>query len=184
MRWDRLFHDLEAQLAAAASGELAAEVEDRTRREVARLRLVDRLRPALGSRVELSVTGAGTLIGTLERVGPDWLLLDLDGQPEAVVVTAALRWVRDLPVDAVEPGSEGAVTSRLGLAHALRQIARDRSPVVVVLRDGVALSGTLDRVGADFVDLAEHAPGEVRRAREVVSRATVGFAAIALVRAG
>jgi hypothetical protein len=151
---------------------------------VARLRLVDRLRPAVGSRIEVSVTGAGTLIGLLERVGPDWVLLDLDGQREAVVVSAALRWVRNLPVGAVEPGSEGAVASRLGLAHALRRVARDRSPVVLVLRDGATLTGTLDRVGADFVDLAEHSPGEARRAREVAGRVTVGVASIAVVRAG
>src|SRR4051812_3958628 len=53
VRWAALFADLEAQLAAAAEADLAGEVADRQRLEVARLQLVDRLRAAAGS--ELTV---------------------------------------------------------------------------------------------------------------------------------
>jgi hypothetical protein len=35
------------------------------------------------------------------------------------------------------------------------------------LTDATAVDGTIDRVGADFVEIALHAPGEVRRRTEV-----------------
>lgn len=48
----------------------------------------------------------------------------------------------------------GAVESRLGLGHALRALARDRA--VVRVRAGEAdLTGRIERVGADHLDLAD-----------------------------
>jgi hypothetical protein len=44
------------------------------------------------------------------------------------------------------------------------------------------LSGTIDRVGADHLDLALHAPGEWRRAEAVTGVATVGFGGLYAVR--
>ena len=52
----------------------------------------------------------------------------------------------------------------------------------VHLRDGGVLDGTLDRVGGDFVDLALHGAGEVRRRGEVRAVTAVPLAAIAAVR--
>lgn len=182
MRWERLFGDLEAQFAAAAAAELTAEVADRTRREVARLRLVDRLDAATGDRLDMTVAGAGTVRGVLRRVGPDWALLDVPSQPGVLVALSAVEAVRGLSARAREPGSEGAVLSRLSLGYALRGIARDRSPVAVVCRDGATIAGTIDRVGADFLDLAEHPAGEPRRARQVTGTTVVTFSAIAVVR--
>jgi len=80
------------------------------------------------------------------------------------------------------PGSEGRVAARLTLAYALRGIARDRSSVAVAMRDASVVTGTIDRVGADFFEMAEHAPGEVRRARDVKGIRTVPFAGVAFVR--
>lgn len=184
MRWERLFGDLEAQFAASDAVELDAEVADRTRREVARLRLVDRLDAAIGDSVDLTVAGAGAVSGVLRRVGPDWALLEAPSRPDALVRLAAVLTVRGLSVRAREPGSEGPVLSRLSLGYALRGIARDRAPVVVVRRDGATSTGTIDRVGADFVDLAEHPLGEPRRPRHVTGTILLTFAAIAVVRSG
>lgn len=182
MRWERLFDDMEAQLEAAARAEFAGEVADRTRRELARLRLVDRLRANIGAELQLTVAGSAPLRGQLQRVGAGWLLLQPAAGPAALVLRDAVLAVGGLPAAAVEPGSEGPVLARLDVGHALRAIARDRSSVTVLLRDGSQLDGTLDRVGADFVDLALHPPGEARREAAVRAVRTVTIEGIALVR--
>jgi hypothetical protein len=182
VRWDRLFEDLEAQLESADRDQLEADVADRTRREVARVALADRLRSALGSTVDLTVEGVGALGGQVLRVGPGWVLLEVPGRHDAIVSAAAIFAVRGLSNAADDPAAAGAVASRLDFGHVLRILARDRSPVAVGLRDGSECVGTIDRVGADFVDLAEHAPGEPRRAGAVTSARALAFAGIAVVR--
>ena len=181
VRWEALFADLDAQLEAAAADELAGEVSDRSRREVARLHLADRAAAATGASLAAGVAGAGTVAGRLVRCGPGWWLLDDEGA-EVVVFTDAVGWVSGLPALAVDPDTAPAVARRLGLSYLVRGIARDRSGVAVVLRDGSILPGTIDRAGADFVDLAEHAPGEPRRPRSVRGARTIPFAAIAVIR--
>lgn len=181
MRWEALFADLDGQLEAAAAEEHAAEVADRSRREVARLHLAHRAALAVGATLSASVSGAGVVAGRLLRSGPGWWLLAADGG-EALVCTDAIGWVNGLPALAAEPEAEGQVESRLGLGYVLRCIARDRAGVTVLLRDASAVTGTLDRVGADFVDIAEHAPGEWRRSASVRGARTVPFAAIAVIR--
>jgi hypothetical protein len=182
LRWDELFDDLEAQLAAARAEELASEVADRTRREVARLRLVDRLRPAVDHPVTVALPGQLSISGRLLQVGSDWLLVAEDREREALVMIGAVLGVSGLGTLSAEPGSEGRVVARLGAAHALRGIARDRAPVAAALVDGSCVFGTIDRVGADFVEIAEHAPGEPRRRGDVRAVRTVPMAAVAAVR--
>ena len=181
-RWEALFADLEAQAAAAEHAERAAEVDERTRGELAGLGTVDRLRAADGAAVRLRVSGGRTLSGVVDRVGPDWLLLAEDAGREAVVPLAAVLGVRGLSRFSAVPGTAGAVSSRLGLRSALRGIARDRSPVRLELADGSGLDATLDRVGADFVEVAVHAPGEARRRHDVAEVELVPFAGLVAVR--
>jgi hypothetical protein len=182
VRWERLFDDLEAQLEAADREELSAEVADRTRREVAMVSLAGRLGSALGGRVELSVEGLGALCGVVRRVGKGWVLLDADPAPDTVVAWTAILAVRGLPASAAPIDARGEVAARLDLGHVLRGIARDRTPVVIVLRDGSWLAGTIDRVGADFVDLAEHPADEPRRAENVSGVRTLAVAGVSVVR--
>lgn len=182
MRWEALFADLEAQAAAAEQAERAAEVEERTRGELGALAVVDRLRAAEGAGLRLRLAGGRALSGTVHRVGPDWLLLAEDAGREAVVPLTAVLGVRGLNRYSAVPGSAGVVASRLGLRHALRGVARDRSPVRLELLDGTSLDATIDRVGADFVEVAAHAPGEARRRGEVSEAELVPLPALVAVR--
>jgi hypothetical protein len=184
MRWDDLFRDLEAQLDAAEASERDAEVADRTRRETALLGLVDRARAAAGHPVVLRVLGAGAVEGVLAEVGSQWLLLTETAGREVLVSLPAVVSLAGMRAWSEAPGSGGQVFARLGLGSALRGIARDRMPVQVWLTDASVLSGTVDRVGADFVEVAEHGAGEARRRGEVTGVRTVPFAALALLRSG
>lgn len=185
MRWKALFEDLEAQLDAAERASLEDEVRDRTRRETGLVRLVDRLSPAVGHQVTVTVRGVGAVAAVLADAGPDWLLLvggAGGGDHEALVPAAAVLGITGLGAATAAPDGESAVVGRLDLRWALRGLVRDRSGVSLVLLDGSTLAGTLDRVGADHVELAEHAPGEPRRASAVRQVRLVPLTALALLR--
>lgn len=182
MRWERLFADLELQLEAAADDELDAQVADRTRRELAATSFEGRLRGAAGQVIELQVTGVGALAGEVRRVGPGWLLLDVARGAPAVVVTGFVVGVRDLPVAAREVQRDGVVAADAGLPQILRVLSRDRTATSIVLADGTALTGTIDRVGTDYLDLAEHPLDEARRAATIRGVRTLPLAVVAVFR--
>lgn len=182
MRWDALFADLEAQAEALASAERAAEVDERIRGEVGALGLLDRARGAVGAQLRLRLDGGHAAHGRLVRVGADWLLLDEGAGREALIPAGALLGARGLLRYSAVPGSAGPVESRLGLRQALRGIARDRSPVRLALRDGASMAATIDRVGADFVEVATHAAGEARRRQEVRDVELVPISALVAAR--
>lgn len=181
MRWARLFADLEAQLAAEHSDELAAEVASRTRFEVGQLSLADRLRAAVGHPLRVGCLGAGDFGGQLRDVGAGWLLLDEGRGREILISLATVVTVTGLG-QLSTPGADTPVTRRLDLRYAVRGLARDRAGVQVRLTSGEIVSGTFDRVGADFAEMAEHPSGEHRRSGEVRAVRVVSLAAIAAVR--
>jgi hypothetical protein len=182
MRWHGLFADLEGQMSEVETAQRAAEIEDRARAEIGRIRLVDRLRPAIGHSVRVRCRGDLALAGIVTRVGSEWLLIDEGGSREALVVTATLITVSGLGRLSAVPDSESLVESRLGLRHALRGIVRDRSAASVHLVDATTADGTIDRVGAEFIELARHAPAEPRRRNEVRDVVVVPLTAVAAVR--
>jgi hypothetical protein len=184
VRWDRLFDDLGAQFEAAADEDFAAEIADRTRRERALIGLAERFTTARGTAIDVTAAGAGPISGVLRRSGPGWLLLDLGAGREALVATTAVSTVRRLPTSAAITAATTLVAARLDLGHLLRAIARDRSPVSVTMRDAAILTGTIDRVGADYLDLAEHPPDVPRRPAEVTGVRTVALTALAIVSRG
>jgi len=184
MRWQQLFADLQAQFdeeeAAAERGEAAS----RARAEMGAVRLSQRLLGSLGAPISVTCRGAGLVAGVLVDVGPDWLLLDDDRGRQYLIATAAVRAVGGLGRATGPSGPEGVVRSRLDLRRALRALARDRAGVQVVLDDGGVLTGTLDRVGADYVELAEHPADLPRRTEAVQGVRAIVISAVAVVRTG
>ncbi len=139
MRWQQLFADLQAQFEEADASSERAETASRTRAEVGGLRLDDRLRGALGNRLSAHCRGAGTVAGVLVDVGPDWLLLEQDPHREVLVAAAVVSSVSGLGMRTAVQVDPGPVRGRLDLRWALRQLARDRSPVQIVLDDGATV---------------------------------------------
>ncbi|GAA6524548.1 hypothetical protein [Intrasporangium sp. DVR] len=185
MRWDRLFEDLEALADADLGVERDAEVADRTRRERALVGLHARLLANVGG-PELSIrlarpshTAEGLVTGTLGDVGPDWLQLSEGGRQSLLVPLAAVRGVVGLRAGAHEPT---IVARRFTLGAVLRGLSRGRVPVEVSDLDGRTLTGTVDAVGADHLDLAEHPLDEPRRREHVVRCHVLPFVALSWIR--
>lgn len=155
MRWDALFADLEAEAAAEDAAERRSEVADRIHAEVGRIRLIDRLRPALqaSEALRVSLTGHAAVNGSLRALGVDWLLLAQDTGGEWLVALAGVQTIQGLGAASAEPGWEGRVGARLDFRLALRRVIRDRLPVMVGLSSGDVVNGRLARVGADHVEL-------------------------------
>jgi hypothetical protein len=182
MRWEQLFADLESQVDEQEAAAEQAEESSRARAEYGRVRLSDRLGGALRQELSLSCRGAGELTGRLLDVGVDWLLMtDAQGR-EVVVATGAVSAVAGLGSVTAPASVEGAVARRLDLRRAMRGLARDRAAVTVLLEDGSVLSGTIDRVGADFMELAEHPLDQPRRRAAVTSVRAVRLPAVVAVR--
>ncbi|MEX5633622.1 hypothetical protein [Parafrankia sp. FMc2] len=187
MRWEDLFSDLELQWEAAEAAELEAEIADRSRREAAYLRMLDRMRPAVGAEVRCLLRGGQgpgplAITGRLSALGVDWLLVSETGSTEVLVPRASLLAVRGLTTISAQPGHEGRLAARLDLRHVVRGLVRDRSVCAVALLGGAVLTGTLLRVGADFLELAEHPLGEFARRNDVRSGWTVPFDGLAYIR--
>ena len=189
MRWAQLFSDLDAQFDAMADAEMMAELADRERVAVGAVATTQRLAGSVGALVRVRTVVGAAVAGTLRSVGPDWLLLHEAMGRETLLAVSAVAMVEGLSA-ATAPAATGGQL-RLTFRHALRGLVRDRSPVALVVPGGVAepaspfteLTGTIDRIGADFLELAVHAPWEPRRAASVRSVVLVPLPAVVLVRA-
>ncbi|MFX0539215.1 hypothetical protein ACQBAT_04710 [Ornithinimicrobium sp. Y1847] len=202
MRWDRLFADLEAQLDGLARAEHAAEVAEHTRAEVGQVELIARLVAAQDYPLRMRVSGLGWIAGRLVDVGDGWLLLEREeatpptgAHAHGAAPISSTRAARGaeliVPIGALSAlealGSAvdarpAAASRRFGLRHALRAVSRDRAPVRVHDRDGDQVTGTIERVLADHLDLVRHADDQAPRARVARGRVTIPYAALAAVR--
>ena len=197
MRWDNLFDDLESQLEqelGAEEGDLLAEEE---RLRLGRLTLRDRVvamtRQGDGApeRLRLALRDGSTVTVAVGSVGRDWLVGELIGARRGSSVVPLSAVAALLPTTeqlarsvATEPSVEPAVSlsARLGLAFVLRDLCRRRAAVDLSTASGERLHGTIDRVGRDHLDLAEHEPGVPRRAASVGRIRILPFGEILLVR--
>lgn len=182
MRWEALFDDLENQYSEAERLDLEAEVAERTRVEMVGLELIARLRAVAGGGLSVHLICGDSFSGTLRHVGADALVLVSDRHQVLVPYAAVARYVGLSRVSMPEPS---IVRRGLGLASALRGMARDRTELSVVLGNptgSARITGVLDRVGRDHVDIAVLTAGEVRRSHQVHQVATIPFSALAAIR--
>lgn len=182
MRWDALFEDLESQFAEAGRLALDSEVNERARAEMVGLELADRLRAVLGCRLTVYLSSGESFSGTLTHAGGDALVLDEEQHQLLIPYTAAVRYAGLGRLSLAESSS---VRRGIGLASALRGMARDRAELSVLVGNvggAVRLAGVIDRVGGDYFDLAVLTLGEARRSHHVSQIATIPFTALEAIR--
>lgn len=189
VRWNRFFEDLEDQLDSEWEAERAALDTEAERLRLSRVALRERLVALVGDPrpVTLHLIDAGPVVGTIDRVGADWVAsVGTDGTAATVVPLHAVAQIALAP-DAVlasvrEADAGPALGQRMGFGFVLRDLVRRRVEVAVHLAGGQVLAGTIDRAGADHLDVALHEPGSPRRAANVVGFRVVPFAAVRAVR--
>ncbi len=132
-----------------------------------------------------------TVTGRVARVGADWFAVVADApeapRPGATLVPlwalAGIVATADAVLTSVRDADPGpALGQRMGFGFVLRDLVRRRVPVSLQLIGGKTLTGTVDRAGADHLDLALHDAGAPRRAGNVTGYRIVPFAAVAAVR--
>lgn len=179
-RWERLFADLDAELAAHERRERDLEIADRTRAERSKVAVVARLSANRDVDVELGLVAGIRVHGRLVDVGADWLVFSPARGRAALVPLASVVSIAGLTRRSDPPG----IARRFALGYALREISRDRARVQLLDTGGSSSDGTIDVVGADFIDLAEHPRDEARRPNSIRSVRTFPFAAIACIYSG
>lgn len=195
MRWDRFFEDLEDQLASEWEAERAALDTEAERLRLSRVTIRERLLAVTLDARETGVASfefadGSTIAGRPTAIGADWAGLEASGTRSgaALIPLAALTAVGMPEVEVVRSARPVSGTSRPSLAErmtlgfVLRDLARRRLPVTAHLVGGRALTGTIDRAGADHLDIALHEAGSPRRANEITGFRLVPLAALAWVR--
>lgn len=184
MRWDALFEDMEAQLAARRRLDFEAEIAERARVDSAGVEIADRLRGSLGLCIRVHVGSGPAFEGTLSHAGSEALVLDEPRHQVLVPYAAAVHYGGLSRLAVSEPSR---VRQRLGLASALRGLARNRARLTILVSRGpvgTGLHGVIDTVGRDFLDLALLPEDTDRRPGTVRQVLTLPFAALAAIRSG
>lgn len=182
MRWDALFDDMEAQLAARQQLEFEAEIAERALVDSAGVELADRLRGSLGQAIRVHLAAGSTIDGVLSHAGSEALVVDEPAHQVLIPYAAAVQYSGLSRLAVPEPSK---VRQRLGLGSALRGLARDRARVTVLLGrrpDEPGQQGMIKTVGRDFLDLAVAKDGDGPRPSTGWPTVTIPFAALAAIR--
>jgi len=193
VHWDRFFDDLEDQLASEWEAERAALDTEAERLRLSRVALRDRLgmlvdRDRSAGTPSFELSDGAVLAAEVTGVGADWVALEpVAGRGGAVLVPIASIASIGMPhpdlLHSARPAPpRTALADRLTLGFVLRDLVRRRASVAVHLASGRVLTGTIDRAGADHLDLALHEPGSPRRADSVTGHRVVPFAALSWLR--
>ena len=197
VHWDRLFEDLEGQLASEWEAERAVLDAESERLRIARLDLRMRVRALVeaGADATIDLVNGRRIPVMLQTLGADWVAVASRGTGDAPTASSALL----LPLHAIagictdhgmilasleEPVvTDLSLRERMTLGFVLRDLARRRIPVHISTRPGDEFHGTIDRAAADHLDLAQHDPGAARLAGAVRGFRMIPFASLIAVRA-
>jgi hypothetical protein len=176
----RMFEELEAEFDAGLRREAEQETVAALRAGIGETVLWEQLARRTGTQA-VAHAGSRRFRGVIVASYPDFLVLhDGDGSEHLIrygpATTVALP-----PETATLQPTPAAAARRHRLTLALRELARRREPVRVELVDGERVDGTIEAVGSDYLEIAEHDPGEARRRRAVKARRFLGLAAVAAV---
>jgi len=170
VQWEQLFEDLEDQLASEWEAERSALDSESERLRIARLELRSRLRRIAADRsiVVVEVTDQRRLRAVLHDVGADWVAAR--GTEDHILTLIPLTAIIAIELDDTgilasidAPPPPLPLRERMTLGFVLRDLARRRAPVSLALVGGAHRHGTIDRAGADHLDVALHDPGAPRR---------------------
>jgi hypothetical protein len=197
MRWDNLFDDLESQLELELASDELDLVAEEERLRLGRLTLRERLvaltsAPGDQAELQLELRSDERIALRITATGRDWVAGDLlpehGARRAAIVPLDAIAGLLPTPAQVAgglrnDPGPEPttSLAARLGLTFVLRDLCRRRVPVDVVTL-AARHHGTIDRVGRDHLDLAEHEVGTPRRQEAVRRTRIVPTTAIVMVR--
>lgn len=191
MRWDRFFEDIEDQLESEWEAERAALDSEAERLRLSKLTLHERLAAlvSVDASAALELADGTVLTSPIAALGADWLLVSPWRTRAGAALVPLLSIVAlRLPhaellrtARPADPGARAPVSRRATFGFAVRDLVRRRAGATVHLTDGRMLSGTIDRAGADHLDLALHDTGAPRRRDEVTSYRIVPFTALAWI---
>lgn len=187
VRFEDLFDDLESQLEAELGAEQRDLEAEEERFRIGRLELRDRI-AAAPRLLDLTLRAGGRLRVRRMALGRDWLNgVVLEGAPAETGAVVPLHAIVGIELDGDAAAASvrrmqqaGDLQARLSFAFALRDLARRRASVI--LEGAAPVTGTIDRVGRDHLDLAVHEPGERPRLGTVRSWRIVPFSAFDWVR--
>jgi hypothetical protein len=176
----RVFDELEAEFEAGLRSEADQETVAALRAGIGETVLWEQLARRVGSLV-VALAGARRFRGVVLASYPEFLVLQDGDGTEHLVRHGPATSVQLPPEPATLQPVPPPAARRHRLSLALRELARRREPVRVELLDGERVDGTIEAVGADYLEVAEHDPGEARRRTAVKARRFVGFAAVVAV---
>ena len=176
----RVFDELEAEFEAGLRREAEQESVAAVRAELGTTVLWEQLARRIGSETVV-VAGARAFRGIVVASYPEFLVLRAaDGVEHLIRYGAAISIALPAEPPPLRP-TPAASPRRYQFGLALRELARRREPIRVLLADGTSCDGTIEAVGSDYLEIAEHDLGEARRRGAVRARRFIGFAAVVAV---
>jgi hypothetical protein len=176
----RVFDELEAEFEAGLRREAEQEAMAAVRAEVGATVLWEELARRIGGDATV-FAGTRAFRGGVVASYPEFVVLRAaDGAEHLIRYGPAVSIALSAEAQTLRPAPPPAAR-RYQFALALRELARRREPIRVELVDGARCDGTIEAVGSDYLEVAEHDLGEARRRVAVRARRFVGFAAVAAV---